>query len=222
MHLEYLAAHPDDQPPLDDFKQAINLVYPTLGGFPPRSLRRKGMPGPSQPNAVRPVTQNLDGADEADSASRPDMGDEGAEKSIKKHDSAVQQTKDEVATFRIYEDGQPQTASLPEEAGHRQSQTERAATDDARRTHPPANRHLPKQATPQLANVRSTPKDRSTGIRQHDHDTQDTDHTQSQPLSAFQDFAYAWKQLKPGGAFAKHRSSRPQVTRKVDILAWSL
>jgi len=220
VHSEYLATHSDDQPPLAVFKQAINLVFPTLGGYPPRSLKRKGMPGLSQPNVVRPVTQTLDGANEADSASRPDLGVEGAEKAMQKYSKAVEQTDG----FIIYEDRQLQAASQHERVDRRHSLSQNGHVDRIRHSLPPRpNGHLPRQATQQAASSRTTPKDHPKDNQYCNYDTQNTDQPPNQPTSAFQDLTYAWKQLKPGGAFAKQRSSIvPQAARKVDVLAWNL
>ena len=113
VYTAYGKAFPADRVALVEFKEAVEKVYPTLKGFPPRSLKpkRKDITKLAPPSSVRPALRQLDGTNDADNSGQLD----GPDAKVR---SARGQT-----TYSIYED--PQARSGPNDAS---SGTGEAAT----------------------------------------------------------------------------------------------
>ncbi|KAK5126572.1 hypothetical protein LTR85_009506 [Meristemomyces frigidus] len=214
VHKAYVAAHPGDAVELADFKQTVDELYPTLGGFPPRSLaKRKDAASFSQSSSVRPVSRHLDESNDADDGARPGAVEKESKPSSNGAVGPTAVQDDDQTSFAIYEDPELRARSAASE-----SVRERASPSHTRfgkrMTQQPPNGHQ-KLATNGKVSANGT-----ADYQDAADDTQETDHMPTQPATVFEEWVHAWRHLRPGGAFAKPDSRPSRVIRRVNVLSW--
>ncbi|KAI7281163.1 hypothetical protein KC345_g4286 [Hortaea werneckii] len=232
VHREYSQSHPGDQIPVSEFKRAIHAAFPALAGQSgPRSLKRKGsVPALSSSLNTTPVgLPQLDGSNAADESPRLDpTRDEqlSRNKTIKPH------IKHRLAMAKHGDDGTSSSHQWSEPSRSRPNvllgaramkgnafQEAESPGDAGSPSNPSV--HFPQQAI-------STPHSRPTGRQEKiPQDSHNEDRRASPPSLVFADFASAWKDLAPGGAFAQQQSDNFPIQRRrgrrpVNLLGWRL
>ena len=199
VHTAYIRAFPVDCVSLEEFKEAVEKVYPTLKGYPPRSLKpkRKDPTKLAAPSSVRPALRQFDGANDADIG--PRIGAAGAESTASPVGS-VQSARRHVTertAYSIYEESEtrPGPDSQTSKSGQAPALNECRTSDVRVSTHIRASKESHR---------------RSPAAVQH---TDETTYT-----TAFRQFAHHWQQIAPGGAFAQTKAT-PR-TRLPNLLSW--
>ncbi|KAK4547145.1 hypothetical protein LTR36_001366 [Oleoguttula mirabilis] len=238
VHKAYLAAHASDAATLADFKQTVGELYPSLKGFPPRSLARRkdamaAAASFSRPSSVRPVSRHLDGSNDADDAPRPGAVGEEIDTSalsngLMKPSAAPPNQK---RSFEIYEDTplRGNSAGLKDDGKQRASLNQDQA-NGCRDPMPVASR----TQAPEQVSKQQPPRVRqrvlvANGVA-HYQDGVDDNNTREdivgqsriEPTTVFGELLTAWKHLRPGGAFAKPVSHAPRAKRRMDVLSWDV
>ncbi|KAI6876007.1 hypothetical protein KC338_g635 [Hortaea werneckii] len=232
VHREYSQSHPADQVPVSEFKRAIHAAFPALAGQTgPRSLKRKGsVPALSSSLNATPVgLPQLDGSNAADESPRLDpTRDEQPSRnsSIKPHfkqQLAMATNGDAGLSPRQQWSGPArsrQNALLGNRAMNVKTSTEAASPRETKpQSNPSAN--TSHQAIPPPT---SNPTSRQEHTTRNSHDE---DRRASPPSLVFADFASAWKDLAPGGAFARPQpdivpNQRRRGRKPVNLLGWRL
>ncbi|RMY38927.1 hypothetical protein D0864_16387, partial [Hortaea werneckii] len=232
VHREYSQSHPADQVPVSEFKRAIHAAFPALAGQTgPRSLKRKGsVPALSSSLNATPVgLPQLDGSNAADESPRLDpTRDEQPSRnsSIKPHfkQQLAMATNGDAGLSPRQQWSEParsrQNALLGNRAMNVKTSTEAASPRETKpQSNPSAN--TSQQAIPPPT---SNPTSRQEHATRNSHDE---DRRASPPSLVFADFASAWKDLAPGGAFARPQpdnvpNQRRRGRKPVNLLGWRL
>ncbi|KAK5135088.1 hypothetical protein LTR08_005613 [Meristemomyces frigidus] len=217
VHAAYIQAFPADRVALPAFKEAVEKVYPTLKGYPPRSLKLKRKVATTlvaAPSSVRRQPQ-LDGSSDADDDPRLGAARGEAPAAPAPARSAESVAGGAAADFCIYQDAETKAGPDDDVSG-----LERAPALRKRRTNGVTTTSSPLPGSEAQAAKLEVPPSRSIGDQQDvqphrvvnsprhaPHDPQTSEETPVPLPTAFQEFFSAWKQIAPGGAFAQAKTS---------------
>ncbi|RMY56960.1 hypothetical protein D0863_12798 [Hortaea werneckii] len=232
VHREYSQSHPADRVPTSEFKRAIHAAFPALAGQTgPRSLKRKGsVPALSSSLKATPVgLPQLDGSNAADESPRVDTTRDEQEsrnstmKPYFKHRHAIaEHGGDELSpSQQRSESSRSRPNVLLGTRAMKEITSLKAESLGLTKSQPTAAAMPPSQA---LNTPNSNPAGRQADTTRTSHDE---DRRASPASLVFADFASAWRDLAPGGAFARPQpdlvsNQRRRGRKPVNLLGWRL